>query len=81
MASRLTSLTRLICGQTAQAVEPIPIRAYAGEPTKLRPGELSLWVDGERRAWAGYGDVKTLVGAAEVVELVALADGARGGGG
>jgi len=79
MPSRMASLAKVLCGQAAQTVEPVPIRAYAGEPTKLRPGELSLWVDGSRRAWAGFGDVRTVVSAAEVVELVALADGVRGG--
>ena len=74
--SRYGSLMGLLCGQAAQTVEPIPIRAYAGEPTRPRPGELSLWVDANMRAWAGYGDIKTLVSASEIIELIALADGA-----
>jgi len=72
--TRYASLVRRLCGQAVQLEAPVPVRAYTGRPVKPRTGELALWTQ-DRQAWAAFGDVKTLVSAFEVIELLAMSGG------
>ena len=67
-------LVKRLCGHVAQLPKCVPIRVHTGRPLHFTEGELSLWTD-DGKAWAEFDGRRSLVGAFEVVELLAVATG------